>query len=418
MNAVAFTTLQEAHVTSESGCPAHVPPERQRAFNYATDPLKTDTPFDAYLAFRDEPAFWSTESGGFWVLTDADSVREAYQNTDLFSSRNIGLGYTGYPELMIPEQLDPPEHRKYRSLLASWFTPNTAKRLEPVIRQTCGAVIDSFIDQGSANLIPVFLGRFPQSVFLEQIIHLPLSELEQFLHWEHQMLRHPQIPENAIQAGKELRAYLAAVIAERGRKPLENDFISDLLTREVDGRPITQREVGNIAYLLFLAGLDTVTTALALAFNFLATHPRHRAQLLADTSEDGITSPAVEELLRYHAFVSPVRTANFDADFFGIPLRRDDRILAPSVLASRDPKEFPDPDVVRFDRPSNRHMAFGAGPHRCLGSHLARVEVKVAMQEFHRRVSDYELQEGAQVSYHAAGVMGLDNLPVRWTKRS
>jgi cytochrome P450 len=405
-------------VTSVRGCPVHIPPERQRAFNYATDPKKADTPFDAYLAFRDQPAFWSTETGGFWVLTDAESVREAYQNTDLFSSRNIGLGYTGYPEVMIPEQLDPPEHRKYRSLLASWFTPNTAKRLEPVIRQICGDIIDSFIDEGSADLIPAFLGRFPQTVFLQHIIHLPISELEQFLYWEHQMLRHPQVPENAAAAGQELRAYLATMIAERAVNPLQNDLISDLLTREVDERAITQREVGNIAYLLFLAGLDTVTTALAHSFYFLATHPGHRAQMLADTSEDGIIPSAVEELLRYHAFVNPVRTANFDTDFHGIPLKRDDKVLVPSVLAGRDASEFSDPDEVRFDRPANRHIAFGAGPHRCLGSHLARIELKVAMQEFHKRVSDYELQDGVPVTYHAAGVIGLDNVPVRWTKRA
>jgi cytochrome P450 len=112
-----------------------------------------------------------------------------------------------------------------------------------------------------------------------------------------------------------------------------------------------------------------------------------------------------------------VRTANFDTDFHGIPLKRDDRVLVPSVLASRDLNEFADPDEVRFDRAANRHMAFGAGPHRCLGSHLARIELNVAMQEFHSRVSDYEMQEGVPVTYHTAGLIGLDNLPVRWIRR-
>ena len=403
-------------MTSTAGCPAHIPADRQRVFDYASDPKKAPSPFDAYLEFRGCPAFWSPAAGGFWVLTDGESVRDAYQDVGLFSSRNIGLGYSGYPDLMIPEQLDPPEHRKYRALLASWFTPNTAKRLEPVIRTTCARIIDSFVDQGSGDLIPAFLGRFPQSVFLANIINLPVSELPRFLRWEHQMLRHPQVPAEAARAGEELRAYLAEVIAKRAVEPVENDLFSDLLRQEIDGRSVTQAEVQNIAFLLFLAGLDTVTTALAFAFHFLAGSPEHRAQLVASGPEDErLVTAAVEELLRFHAFVSPVRTANEDANFHGIPLKREDRLVLSSVLAARDPREFSQPDLVDFGRRSNRHMAFGAGPHRCLGSHLARVEMKVALQEFHRRVSDYEIEPGVPLSYHAAGVMGLDNLPLRWT---
>ena len=398
-------------IESPAGCPVHIPPGRERVFDYASDPKKSATPFDAYLEFRGGPAFWSPVSGGFWLLTDAASVRDAYQDATSFSNRNIGLGYSGYPELMIPEQLDAPEHRKYRSLLASWFTPGAATRLEPAIRQTCTEIIDAFAAAGEGDLIECFVGRFPQTVFLTQIIHLPVSELPQFLQWEHAMLRHPQVPAEAAKSGGQLRDYLAAVIAERAAKPLDSDLISSLLQGRIDGRQVTQAEVQNIAFLLFLAGLDTVTAALSFSFHFLATHAEHRRKL---GSDPGLITSAVEELLRYHAFVSPVRTATRSMDFHGIPLKEGDRVVASSVLAARDPSEFANPDEVLFDRPANRHMAFGAGPHRCLGSHLARVEMKVALEEFHKRVADYELDASERVSFHAAGVMGVDNLPLRW----
>jgi cytochrome P450 len=175
---------------------------------------------------------------------------------------------------------------------------------------------------------------------------------------------------------------------------------------------VTEDEVLDMAWLLFLAGLDTVTSALSFSFHFLATHAEHRHQLMENPA---LIPSAVEELLRYHSFVSSVRTATRDVEFHGIELREGDRILPASVLAARDPEEFERPDQMVFDRSANRHMAFGAGPHRCLGAHLARLEMRVAIEEFHRRVRDYELLPGGRVLFHAAGTMGMDALSLRWT---
>ncbi|MFC4944263.1 cytochrome P450 [Pseudonocardia sp. GCM10023141] len=380
-------------------------------FDYARDPKNTPTPADTYLAFRNERPFWSPVSGGFWVLTNAQAMRDAFQDPASFSNRNIGLGYSGYPDLLIPEQLDPPDHRKYRGLLAPWFTPGVAKRLADEIRPLCADLIDGMVAAGQGDVIDLFVGRFPQAVFLTKVLHLPLDDLDTFMRWEHAMLRHPQVPADAVAAGQELRAYLGRAIEERVVDPIDGDLLSGLVHGEVDGRPVTRDEVLNIGFLLFLAGLDTVTTALSFALLFLAQNPEHRRQLVENPA---LVPGAVEELLRYHSFVNAVRTATHDFEFHGIPLREGDRVLSSATLAGRDPAEFPDPDTVDFGRISNRHMAFGAGPHRCLGSHLARIEMVIAIEEFHKRIPDYELLPGAEITYHAAGVMGPDVVPLRW----
>jgi cytochrome P450 len=394
------------------GRPANVSVDRYRVFNYTSDPLKAATPFDAYLEFRGEPAFWSPVAGGFWVLTDASSIRDCYQDPSTFSNRNLGLGYTDYSRRMIPEQLDPPEHGKYRRLLAPFFTPGAVSRLEADARGICGSLLDEVLPLGQGDFVELFTGKYPQVVFLRHILNLPLDDLDTFLGWEHNIMRHPRDPETAEMASKQLWDYLRETIADRLASPIDGDLLSELLAGTVDERPVTEDEVLDTTWLLFLAGLDTVTAALSFSFHFLATHPKHRRQLIGDPS---LVSRGIEELLRYHSFVSPVRTATRDVEFHGIELREGDRVLPASVLAARDPEEFDRPDEMIFDRAVNRHMAFGAGPHRCLGSHLARLEMRVAIGEFHRRVSDYELAPGGRTLFHAAGTMGIDALPLGWS---
>jgi cytochrome P450 len=397
-----------------AGCPAHVPADRYRVFDYTTDPLKGVTPFDAYLEFRGQPPFWSPVAGGFWVLTDAESIRDCFQDAYTFSNRNIGLGYTTYSRKMIPEQLDPPEHGKYRRILSPFFTPGAAQKLTSDMRDICITTLHQFADDGHCDFVDQFASRYPQIIFLQHIMNLPVSEMETFLRWEHDMMRHPRNGDAAAASSNALLAYLGETIADRFAKPIDGDLMSDLSRATIDDRPITEAEVLDIAFLLFAAGLDTVTSALSFSFHYLALHPDKRQQLVNDPS---IIPTAIEELLRYHSFVSSVRTATRDVDFHGINIKEGERVLPVSVLAARDPAEFERPDEVVFNRATNRHIAFGAGPHRCLGSHLARLEMKVALEEFHRLIPDYELQPDAQVRFHAAGTMGVDILPLRWTQR-
>ena len=395
------------------GCPAHVPADRYRVFDYTRDPLDAVSPFEGYLKLRGEPHFWSPVAGGFWVLTDGAAIRECFQDAATFSNRNIGLGYTKHTRTMIPEQLDPPEHGKYRRILSPYFTPTTARRLEAEMRAVCNQAIDAFIADSECDMVEQFTGVYPQIVFLRHVLNLPVEHMETFLAWEHDVMHHPIDPEQAARSSQAVIDYLTDVVARRARDPLPEDLLSELLAAPIDDRKMTEQEVVDIAFLLFAAGLDTVTSALSFSFHYLARNADKRRQIIDDAS---VIPSAIEELLRYHSFVSSVRTATRDVEFHGITIKEGERVLPVSVLAARDPAEFPDPDEMRFDRPANRHIAFGTGPHRCLGSHLARLEMKVALEEWHRRIPEYSLREGVPIAFHAAGTLGMNNLPLGWNE--
>lgn len=411
----ANMTSRPGNSNGSPGCPAHIPDGQFHHFDYIADIANASTPFDGYLQFRGEKPFWSDVSGGFWVLTNAAQLRDCFLDPEAFSNRNIGLGYTPYPRIMNPDQLDPPEHTKYRKLLLPHFPPSAARALGDDIRAIARAEICKFINAGRCDFVEDFAGRFPQIVFLQHILHFPVEQMETFLSWEHDMVRHPREPEAVHKSTKALLDYLTAVVDERAAKPLENDLISDLLTGEVDGRAITADEVVDMSFLLFAAGLDTVTAALSLSFFFLSQRPDLRDRLVADPA---VIPEAIEELLRYVSFVNTIRTANRDVEFHGAPMREGDRILPSAVLGGRDPAEHERPDEILFDRHSKRHMAFGVGIHRCLGSHLARVELEVAFQELHLAMPDYRLEPGAAPRFHGGGIFGIDDLPLVWTVRA
>jgi cytochrome P450 len=240
---------------------------------------------------------------------------------------------------------------------------------------------------------------------------MPTAELPKFLEWNHVILHVHGEGANAErqrQANEDLAAYLAELV-QRRRSDLGDDVISQLLTVEADGDRLTDQEVLGISHLLFMAGLDTVTASLAWTWQFLATHPEHRQQILDDP---GQIPDAVEELLRYQSIVEDSRTLVADVEWAGVSMRAGDRIMLPTTAASRDPAAFPDPLTVDFRREPNRHIAFASGPHRCLGSHLARMELREALGGWHARIPHYRLKPGAPISYHGGAVIGPDSLPL------
>jgi cytochrome P450 len=184
-----------------------------------------------------------------------------------------------------------------------------------------------------------------------------------------------------------------------------------MLAADVRDRSLTRDEAINICFLLFLAGLDTVTAALGFCILHLARSPRDREALVADPSR---VPKAVEEFLRAYAIVQATRTVVEDVEFHGVTMRAGDRVLVGTTLAGRDPMVHPQSAVVDFDRPSKRNLAFGAGPHRCLGSHLARHELTTAIVALHERVPDYRLADGAELRYWGGGVLGVERLPLVW----
>lgn len=314
---------------------------------------------------------------------------------------------------LIPLMIDGDDHTKYRKLLDPLFAPRHVARLEPVIRELAENLIDAFAGAGEVDFYPAFCEPLPSQIFLSQL-GLPLEDVR-FLMWVKDGIIRPTDAEHAQSAGPELVEYLYAELDRREASGEPgDDLIGGFLTAEVDGHRITREDVIDITFLLILAGLDTVTSSLSCMVDWLARHPSERDRLVADPS---LLPGAIEELLRVQTVV-PAGSRHATADFTvgGTSVKAGDQVRVVWAAANMDPDAFPDPTAVDFARPNNRHIAFASGFHRCLGSHLARLELRIAMDALHRRIPDYRLDPDRPPGYlNAHPVRCVDPLPLRFT---
>jgi len=359
-------------------------------------------------------AFWNDAYGGHWVLTRFDPIREALQDVDTFSTDSTIISDPNPDYLLLPLFLDPSKHLKYRKLYNARFSPGVVEALTPVARQACQDTIDEFIDRGHCDLINEFADIYPTQVFLIAL-GLPLDQAPQFVTWVRAIFKglSGEDVEGAAAAQGEVTAYFQDLLDQRRRHPKdpETDMVSYLLDARIDGEPISQEYLESMLTTLVLAGLDTTKSQLGYNFHYLATHPEDRRRLVEDPT---LIPSAIEELLRANAFVPPARKLKKDVEYEGCPMKSGQMVLMPLWSATRDPRAFDDPATVRFDRENNRHIAFGAGAHRCAGAHLARRELLIAMQEWHKRIPDYWLASDAPIVEHG-WQCGLDELPLAWT---
>jgi cytochrome P450 len=353
-------------------------------------------------------------SPGVVVLSRLTDIEMVLKHTELFSS-NMDAVDLGTIRPLIPLQVDPPEHAKYRRILDPLFTPREMNRREPQVAALVNEMIDRFADRGECDFHEEFAVPFPCTVFL-QLLGLPLEDLDKFLEWKDAVIR----PEGA--AGYDGRhdasAPVALEIYEYFEKAIDDHIASprdDVLSAMIEanlkeeGRPLSREELLDICFLFLIAGLDTVTDSLDCFFVYLARHPDHRHQLVEDPD---VLPHAIEELLRWETPVPGVaRVAMQDVEVGGCPISKGERVSPLLGAANTDPAEFPDPELVDFNRNPNRHRAFGGGPHRCLGSHLARMELRVAMREFHRRIPNYQIKPGTELVFTAA-LRSVESLPL------
>jgi cytochrome P450 len=373
-------------------------------------------PQPMYKALREStPVFRSPQAV---VLTRLSDIEMALKHTELFSS-NMDAVDLGNLRPLIPLQIDPPEHAKYRRILDPLFTPREMGRREPEVTKLVNEIIDHFADRGECDFHAEFAVPLPCTVFL-QLLGLPLEHLDKFLAWKDQVIRPEGVQgyekhgQAAAPAARQIYDYFEHAIDDHIAHP-RDDVLSALIAAEVDGQPLSREELLDICFLFLIAGLDTVTDSLDCFFVYLARHPDQR-RLLIEQPE--ILPSAIEELLRWETPVPGVaRVAMQDVEVGGCPISKGERVSPLLGAANTDPTEFPDPDVVDFRRNPNRHRAFGAGPHRCLGSHLARMELRVALREFHRRIPDYEIPPGTELKYTAA-LRSVEALPLRFPVRT
>lgn len=395
------------------GIPAHVPPGLIRHLDVRNAPDFLADPWAAMDRIREDgPLLWSPELGGFWIATSAELVREALQAPEGFSSYPTGLPIMEdlWPRKLIPLQIDGEEHTRWRQVLSPLFSPRAIRPLTDAVRTHATRLIMSFADQDRFEFQSQLAVPLPSTVFLE-IFGVPVEQSDTFRSWVHGLL-HSDDPDTAAAAGGAIIGFLAETVAARMAAPRQ-DMISDLTRLEVDGRRVTEEELMDIAFLLFVAGLDTVSSQLGIMALHLARHPGQQRALREDPS---LIDAAVEELLRLYAIAPPVRTVTQDRTLGGIRLQAGDRIMLSVAAAGRDTAAFDDPLEAKFDRESTWNAAFGLGAHRCLGLHLARQELRIVLELLTTLVPPFRLAPGAQWKWHAGEVWGLDRLDLEFIR--
>ena len=320
---------------------------------------------------------------------------------------------------MIPLEIDPPEHVKYRQILAPMFGTARTNKLEDYIRSVATELIDSFIERGSCEFVSEFAQPLPTKMFLA-LMGWPAEDSEMFFDWADMIIRGVPGDEEASQkgraeAGLALYTYFGKMIAVRAEKR-GDDIVSMLLDASYGGeRSLTQFEILDIIFLLLIAGLDTTKSVLANGILYLAENPKDRQRLVEDPS---LIPSAIEELLRWESPIVPGRRVTRDVVMRGVQFREGDRVMLLTGSTGRDEQEFPNAGEFDMTRHPNRHLAFGAGVHRCVGSNLARLELRVAFEEIHRRMPDYLIAQGHRPKRHLGGVRGVDELQLEFTKGS
>ncbi len=348
------------------------------------------------------------------LLTRHEDVHGALRSPEVFSSQFDAI-QIGQVRPLIPLQIDPPDHVKYRRLLDPLFAPREVAGLEDDVRRLADDLIDDFIEDGHCEFDTQFAIPFPCTVFL-RLMGLPHEDLDLFLRFKNNIIRPKagdleaqQVIRNAT--GQEIYAYFEKVIDERQREP-RDDLISGFLSAEVDGHSLSRHDVLDICYLFLLAGLDTVTASLGCAMSYLAQHPDRRDALVEDPS---LIPGAIEELLRWETPVPAVpRMVMEDTEVDGEALHAGETVMCLLASANTDEGYFDNPEDVDFEREANKHLTFGAGVHRCLGSHLARLEMRVALEALHRRIGDYALADGEAPRY-GMGIREVEYLPLLFT---
>jgi cytochrome P450 len=373
---------------------------------------------DVKAVFREMHDSTPLHQEGVVVLTKMSDIIEATKRRDVVSRqprRNDEPSALGNERPLIPLQIDGADHTKYRKLLDPLFAPRVVAQLEPHVVDVANELIDRFVDQPEVEFYRAFCVPLPSRIFLE-LMGLPQDRLPDFLEFKDAAIR----PKGDTPA--EQQAYQRRVIgrmndylnAEFERRLVAgqpgDDLIGGFLTVEVDGDRLTREDILDIVFLLLIAGLDTVSSSLSLMVSYLAKHPEQRRQLVDDPS---LLPAAIEELLRIEAPV-PMggRFATDDFELNGTAVSQGDLVTVFWAAANVDPDAFPEPLTVDFARPANRHITFAAGFHRCLGSHLARMELRAALGAWHRRIPEYSIAPGKEAVYRNDGVRMVDPLPL------
>lgn len=400
--------------TSVIDIPAHVPKECVWDRNFADFLREGADPFVAASRLHAGPGIiWvPTAAHGTpaWIFTQHALIEEGFADWEAFSSKRGANAAVMDPSwLMLPVEADRPEHRHYRQVLNPLFSASAMKARNSAVQDLCDKLIDDFIDKGRCEFISEFASILPNAIVIS-LLGLPQESLRKFLAWEEEMV-HGATPEASLAAAQAVIEHLKSHIAAQQAQPdAATDVMQAILNGKMEGRPLNQSEILGIVYLLFVAGLDTVTATLGWMMRYLAMDQALQERLR--TRPEDIPA-AIEEFTRAYGVSAPSRTVARDMVFHGVPMKAGEAVLLPTMLAGRDPRAWDNPHAIDIDR-RPRHVTFGIGPHVCLGIHLAKREMKIMLEAFLGRMRNIRLCEGGRYEYHTTNTVGIAKLDLEW----
>lgn len=361
------------------------------------------------------PVAHSPHYGGFWALVDYASVFEASRDDELFNSApSIGVPASPIPFPILPIESDPPATLELREATLRRFSPASAERFRESALEMTDQAIDAFIERGECDLVGELTTPLPARLIL-RLLNFDESRAMEWVRWVHSTVHdRAHNPEKAAEAGMAMFAEIGKHMKQRRSQGLGDDLFSDILRGTLNGKPLDDTQITMYAFLMMLGGMDTTSGFTGNVLLRLCQDPQLRQQLIADP---GLIKKGTDELLRlYSPTLGLARTVSRDADFHGQPLCAGDRAILMWGAANRDPTMFDDPDTLDLARPNaKKHMAFGVGIHRCLGSHYAKMMFQVMVGQVLKRLPDFELAGEPERFADAGEVYAVRKLPVRFT---
>lgn len=370
-------------------------------------------PYPMYETFRQQcPVSRSAQHGGFWLAATHATAKRVMDEYATFSSTS-GVGIPPHPYRMLPIDLDPPQQTKYRRILNPRFTPEAVAAQRTAITREVDALIDRFIERGSAELASELVRPLLPAIVLP-LLGVPSADQARMSAWIEYLTRGRATDlEGVAKAGQDIGMYLMGLVAQRRTQPARDDIIGVLLTSSVDGQPLSDEDIFRTVLIILFGGLDTTSAVMLESLLFLARNPDEKQRLARDERDWTL---AIEEFVR---FASPIqglrRTATRDTELGGQAIKAGDWVFALHGSANRDATVFADAGRCVLDRQPNPHLAFGSGAHVCLGRNLARLEIEILLRQVLQRLPDFSVDAEFVPDYLAGEARGMKQLPVRFS---
>ena len=393
--------------------PAHVDPACVVDFDYLA-PRGHEIDVHRAWARLHDPGIpdivWTPYYGGHWIATRAKDIETMQLDATRFSYASVTIPKSEQTLRLVPLEMDPPEHTPFRALLSPRFGPKPVADLEAEVRALAIELIEGFVADGECEFVDAFAKRLPIVVFL-RLVDLPLEDRELLLEMTEASVRGDA--ERRQWAQQQLQQYVGKWIAERRAHP-GPDLFSKMVNARVGGREYTPEETFGMMVNVIFGGLDTVASSLGFIAWHLAEHVDLRRQL---TMDPGLIPVAIEEFLRRFGIPNTARVITHDLEYGGVQFKAGEQILLPKSLHGLDERRYANAMTVDLARAASRHAAFGDGPHRCPGAGLARMEMRVFLEEWLARIPDFDIPPGATPRTSSGSVNGMMSLPLAWPSR-